>query len=628
MHIERRRLRLAEPGPLNPLPNLGKPLEDPYQIGGAIPFEIIENSRYGHPLTLHPYQLQDQYSRELKGIEQTVVTLQNQHLRASFLPELGGRLWELTDLASGKNLLHTPGQIQLGNLALRNAWFAGGVEWNIGTRGHSPSTCSPLHAAKLTTPDGVEVLRMWEFDRLREVVFQIDAWLPEDSAYLQVAIRISNPHPQPKPIYWWSNAAVPQDSQTRVIAPAESAFASDYQRGISRKTPQNLDGVDHSWPMRNSTAADFFFDLAPEQRRWIAVSDAQGDGLAMLSTARLRGRKLFVWGEGQGGQRWQEWLSPDGGRYAEIQAGLAQTQFENLPLPANESWSWLECYGNAGLDAEPAHAAWPAAVQHAEERLAVRLPKDVVEQSFARWQGWADLVPEQQIQLGSGWGALEAARRRHAGSEWQLAGTPFPVESLGEAQRPWLQLLKDGTFDGATSYVSGSGWRELLKTAQGDTAQIALHSGILAQAEGDLNAASELYRTSLEFRQSAMAWRCLALAEDNVEHYLPACAAGPADRALLTEAVTALLAAGKATEALGLLEGSPRYGAELAAKGRLALLSAQALAAVGRTAEASAILQTGLQVADIREGENSLAQLWQQLFPSEPIPDEYQFSMS
>ena len=68
---------------------------------------------------------------------------------------------------AGTSLVHTPPAIQFANLALRNAWFAGGIEFNIGTRGHSPTTCSPLHAALLPGPDGTEVLRMWEYERLR-----------------------------------------------------------------------------------------------------------------------------------------------------------------------------------------------------------------------------------------------------------------------------------------------------------------------------------------------------------------------------------------------------------------------------------------------------------------------------
>ena len=38
---------------------------------------------------------------------------------------------------------------QPGNLAIRNAWFSGGVEWNMGIRGHSVYTCSPVFAARV-----------------------------------------------------------------------------------------------------------------------------------------------------------------------------------------------------------------------------------------------------------------------------------------------------------------------------------------------------------------------------------------------------------------------------------------------------------------------------------------------
>ena len=52
-----------------------------------------------------------------------------------------------------------------------NAWFSGGVEWNIATIGHSPLTCEPLHAVRAQHADGSPVLRMYEYERLRGVVF-------------------------------------------------------------------------------------------------------------------------------------------------------------------------------------------------------------------------------------------------------------------------------------------------------------------------------------------------------------------------------------------------------------------------------------------------------------------------
>ncbi|NLL69765.1 MAG: hypothetical protein GX238_01390 [Epulopiscium sp.] len=62
----------------------------------------------------------------------------------------------------------------MGNLAFRNAWFSGGIEWNCGVVGHHPYTCSPLFIATLTGDEGTPVLRMYEFERIRCATYQID----------------------------------------------------------------------------------------------------------------------------------------------------------------------------------------------------------------------------------------------------------------------------------------------------------------------------------------------------------------------------------------------------------------------------------------------------------------------
>ena len=78
------------------------------------------------------------------------------------------------------------------NLALRNAWFSGGVEWNIGMIGHSPFTCEPLFTARLEAEDGTPILRMYEYERLRGVTYQMDFSLPEGSPLLLCRMRITN----------------------------------------------------------------------------------------------------------------------------------------------------------------------------------------------------------------------------------------------------------------------------------------------------------------------------------------------------------------------------------------------------------------------------------------------------
>ena len=622
---------VARLGADSTLPSLGPLLESPYRIEPPIPQEIVDGSRYGFPRTLHPYRMQDDYGREREDRSLVTVTLENASLRAVLLPELGGRLWELLDKRTGTQLLHTPPAIQLANLALRNAWFAGGIEWNIGTRGHSPTTCSPLHTALVRTPDGRTVVRMWEFERLRRVVFSVDVWLPDDSPLLFTTVRITNPAAEAVPMYWWSNAAVPEAPGTRVVAPATSAFRTDYGDGIRRATPTDDDGVDGTWPTRSPAACDYFFDVPAGERPWIASVGADGTGLALLSTPRLRGRKLFTWGGGPGGDRWQAWLSPEGGRYFEIQAGLAQTQFEHVPLAGRSVCTWTEAYGSIRADTAVAHGTdWSAAVAHCGERVAALLEGRSLEAVHERMQGWAAVPPETPVVRGSGWGALEDALRARLGRPALGGpGTPFSPDSLGGEQRPWLDLLETGRFDGAGSDVAGDEWARLLREAP-PTAGSLLALAVLAHADGRTAEADRSYRASLAAAPSSGGHRGLALlaletgdAEAAADHYERACALDRADRALLTEAVTALLAHGGAIRALVLLDAA-RTGTDT---GRLAFLRATALADAGRIAAAAALLEAGFDVADLREGENSIHALWQRVRPGEPVPARYQFDM-
>ncbi|MCZ2403921.1 DUF5107 domain-containing protein [Paenarthrobacter sp. Z7-10] len=624
---------MADPGVDSKLPMLSRPAEAPEIIGSTVPQDIVDGSRFGNPAHLYPYQAQDGYDRVRTERSLRTVVLENDRLRAVFLPELGGRLWELFDKAAGKPLLYTPPSIQFANLALRSAWFAGGIEWNIGTRGHAASTCSPLHTAIVRTPDGQDVLRMWEFDRLRQTVFQIDAWLPVDSAVLFVAVRIRNPNPEPVPMYWWTNAAVPEAAGSRVIAPGTSAFATEYGTGISRVQPSDVFGVDCTWPARNPRAVDFFFDLAPGRRHWIVNADDDGDGLAMISTSRLRGRKLFVWGQGPGGQRWQDWLSPDGGRYAEIQTGLAQTQFEHLAMPAGAEWSWLEAYGNAAVDAGAAHGTdFGAAIGHCERRIDALLDPAALEAAHHRMLGWADLAPERMVLSGSGWGALESARRLRHSLPWlEVTGTPFGPETIDAGQRPWLNLLTGHGFDGADTFVSGADWETLLARAE-QSAPTLLHRAVLAHSTGEAREARRFYAASIQQEDNAQARRGLALLEladrhctEGLDHYAKACALLPAAPALLAEAVAAFLGADAAAAALALISAA---GPELRRLGRIRYLEALALSRSGDREAAAGILAAGVEVPDLREGENFLAELWQQVFPGQDLPAQYQFSMS
>jgi hypothetical protein len=467
-------------------------------------------------------------------------------------------------------------------------------------------------------------------------VIQLDAWLPDDSPVLFVAARIINPNDAEVPMYWWTNAATPQRDDVRVLAPATSAFATDYGEGISRVTPSADGGVDCTWPARNPRARDFFFDIPPTARHWILSSDSDGDGLAMISSERLSGRKLFVWGNGDGGKHWQHWLSPDGGEYAEIQAGLAQTQYEHLPMPAGAQWSWLEAYGNARLDSERAAADWNSAILHGGERIDALVSVESMDEAEANADLFSKLGPAELLHRGTGWGALESVRRKRAGLPWiDETATPFAADSVTDTQRPWLELLEGHSFIGASSFVSGSSWVDVLESAE-TSSQTLLHRAVIAHAAGELHEARSLYAVSLAAEATVLAQRgraMIALDEDDVESglrfYAAACTLDSGNAWLVIEAATAALDHAVPAKALEFITGfwEARTAESSARGGRIRLLEARAHALDGRVQVAMDILRAGIEVADLREGENGVAELWRIVLPDEPVPFEYEFSM-
>lgn len=196
-------LPVAEIGAENPLPPL-RSLGETHEVHNLdeLPEDLAANIGYGKLGSVLPYRLQDGYTRDRRGREVPALVLENDQLRATILPGLGGRLYSLWHKTTEQELLFRNPVLQPANLALRNAWFAGGVEWNLGSTGHTTLTCAPMHAAELAAPDGTPMLRLWEWERTRNLVYQLDFWLPAESDFLFVAVRVRNFHDQDVPAYW------------------------------------------------------------------------------------------------------------------------------------------------------------------------------------------------------------------------------------------------------------------------------------------------------------------------------------------------------------------------------------------------------------------------------------------
>ncbi|HTG84906.1 MAG TPA: DUF5107 domain-containing protein, partial [Gemmatimonadales bacterium] len=114
-----------------------------------LPADMRERIAYGRLTNPLPYALLNGYRRDLRPQEIPAIKITNSSLEALVLPGLGGRLWSLRDLVADRDLVFTNQPLQLANFALTDAWFAGGIEWNLGSTGHSATTSRPVFAGSV-----------------------------------------------------------------------------------------------------------------------------------------------------------------------------------------------------------------------------------------------------------------------------------------------------------------------------------------------------------------------------------------------------------------------------------------------------------------------------------------------
>lgn len=586
---------------------------------------------YGGVESAYPYRYQDLYDRNLLPMEYDSVVLENKYLKATFIPEFGGKLWSLVDKTTGKELLFKNSVVRPCNLGVRNAWLSGGIEWNACFKGHNPFTCSLINTAKTTLKDGTPVLRFYYFERIRVAVVQIDFFLPKNAKMLYVRTRITNPNDEVIPMYWWSNVGVEQKTGDRVVVPVQKSYTVNLDNQPIKINVPVYNGVDVTYPASNLTSNDFFWAIDENKRRYIAQLDTDGYGLFQTSTSKLQGRKTFVWGNSQGGAKWMNFLTADdeSGAYDEIQCGLARTQYECIPMPPKTVWEWIEVYGAMQADKKRVHGTWKDAQSEVECVLNSLITEKELNGVLEDTREMAKSPAKELLfSMNDGWGSLELLRRKNLGGG-SLMNDHLDFGKLQSSQDTWLCLLKEGTVgqhaqdEVPASYIRQKEWLEMLECAINNKdkknwyAYYLLGTALIANEE--YARAEKLIKKSILLCNCA--WNNYALAiiyrktqrrKLETKRMLIAYQMRNRDLSLAKEVLRTTYENEESEKAVDIYENACK---EVKDNKRCLLYYAYALARLGRVKEAEEILcgkdgKTYLVVPDIRECELTETQLW------------------
>jgi len=557
----------------------------------------------------YPYTLRNEVTNERVVHKLRAIFLENEYLKCSVLPDIGGHIYTCVDKVNGQPMFYANPSIKKARIGYRGAWAAFGVEFNFPVS-HNWMSMSPVDFAYESHQDGSASVTVGNVDRVYGVEWSVELVLRPGWTVLEQRVTLSNRSDVRHRFYWWSNAGVQIWDDSRIEYPMRFAAAHGFAE--VQRWPVDEQGKDLSI-IKNQTDGPVSVFVHASRENFMGIWHPHTNaGTAHFSEyLQLPAKKIWSWGVDADGLDWRKALSDDMSAYAEIQGGLFRNQetyaFLEPRQHINFSEYWMPVRGTGGISR--ANLAGIVHLERKADRLVVGLnvnrkvdsaTVEVLDGSSVVSSEKSDLWPEKTwtkevpaksadrkysfvLKDGDGRTLLEQTEGDY---DW----TPESEVKVGPQQNyripdeskrnedDWLQLGKTQELDG-----------DLLSAVE--TYSIALKrfpsSYELAKAAGRLDASLKRFEEAMP---RLLAARQRNTTDGEVAYYLGISQEGAGEAQRATSAYEAALL-------------SPAYRA--AAALRLAELKARA----GALAEASGLIAGALNAApaDLRAAEEKIA---------------------
>ena len=201
----------------------------------------------------YPYHKFDKFGTEPKDKSWKVIELENDYLKVTVFPEIGGKVWSVYDKSKGKDIFYDNEVVKFREIAMRGSWTSGGIEFNYGIIGHAPSCSHPVEWATAVNKDGSVSCFVGAWDFLTRTRWTVEINLPKDAAWLRTRTFWHNFSGLYKPYYTWANSAVKASEDLEIIYPAAYSIS---HHGTSEEFPVNSSKVDISFFKNQKYGAD------------------------------------------------------------------------------------------------------------------------------------------------------------------------------------------------------------------------------------------------------------------------------------------------------------------------------------------------------------------------------------
>jgi len=280
------------------------------------------------------------------------VFVENEYLKLTYLPELGGRFFSLYDKVRGREVFYRNDVIKPSHYNPRISWVQSGIELT-GPRDLHMLTLhgEPFWSNKVVRhEDGSVSLVLGEVDPVYQMKVNLSATLHPGVAAMEIGVFCYNARDGRMPQMLWMNTALPATPRTRFIYPMT--------RTVGHTTADIADwplynGIDYSWDRNNQHMLGVFgIDIYDDFQG--AYNFDQDYGVFRYADRRVvQGMKLWTFGYGPGAKNLENGYTDNAGPYVEVQSGrhVWDGHYEWVAPHKVESWNewWVPVAGTGGL---------------------------------------------------------------------------------------------------------------------------------------------------------------------------------------------------------------------------------------------------------------------------------------
>ena len=315
-----------------------------YEVKQADPNPIFYNGRryQGAQGRVYPYPLLHNLTNNKIDKEYQEVILENDFVKISILPELGGRLNYARDKVNDYNFLYHNEVVKPALIGMTGAWISGGVEWNI-PHHHRATSFMDVDYTITEQEDGSKTVWVGETEWRHRTRWVVGITLHPESTLLETTIKVFNTTPFQNSLLIFANAAVHANEDYQVFFPPETQWATYHRKNQFSEWPishQFFDGWDYSdgvdvslW--KNHAKPTSFFEWGNMGNFVAGIDHGKEAGTVIFGDKHINpGKKLWSWGNNPNGAMWDDLLTDENGPYIELMFG---SYSDNQP-----DYSWMQ----------------------------------------------------------------------------------------------------------------------------------------------------------------------------------------------------------------------------------------------------------------------------------------------